>query len=102
MLNSMEPSDSIYAKIQLRRAEVETMLETEFDIKEYGETLKNEGRKIGKQEGLEEGQKIGEQKKAVETCKRMLELGLPFDIIQKSTELGEEEIQKIQKTLQDK
>ena len=78
------------------------MLETEFDIKEYGETLKNEGRKIGKQEGLEEGQKIGEQKKAVETCKRMLELGLPFDIIQKSTELGEEEIQKIQKTLQDK
>ena len=98
MLNSMEPSDSIYAKIQLRRAEVETMLETEFNLKEYGETLKNEG----KEEGLKEGKEIGEQKKAVETCKRMLELGLPLDIIQKSTELGEEEIQKIQKTLQDK
>ena len=102
MLNSMEPSDSIYAKIQKRRAEVETMLETEFNLKEYGETLKNEGKEIGKQEGLEEGQKIGEQKKAVETCKRMLGLGLSLDIIQKSTELSEEEIQKIQASLQDK
>ena len=74
------------------------MLETEFNLKEYGETLKNEG----KEEGLEEGQKIGEQKKAVETCKRMLELGLPLDIIRKSTELSEEEIQKIQKDIQSK
>ena len=90
MLNTMQKTDSIYAKIQLRRAEVETMLETEFNLKEYGETLKKEG------------EKIGEQKKAIETCKRMLELGLPLDIIQKSTELGKEEIQKIQKTLQDK
>ncbi len=78
------------------------MLETEFNLKEYGETLKNEGKEIGKQEGLEEGQKIGEQKKAVETCKRMLGLGLSLDIIQKSTELSEEEIQKIQASLQDK
>ena len=98
MLNSMEPSDSIYAKIQLRRAEVETMLETEFNLKEYGETLKKEG----KEEGLKEGKGIGKHEQAVETCKRMLELGLPLDIIQKSTELGKEEIQKIQKTLQDK
>ena len=86
------------------------MLETEFNLKEYGETLKNEGKEeglkegkeIGKQEGLEEGQKIGEQKKAVETCKRMLGLGLSLDIIQKSTELSEEEIQKIQASIQDK
>ena len=90
MLNSMEPSDSIYAKIQLRRAEVETMLETEFNLKEYGETLKNEGKEIGKQE------------QAIETCKRMLGLGLSLDIIQKSTELSEEEIQKIQASFQDK
>ena len=54
MLNTMEPSESIYTKIQLRRAEVETMLETEFNLKEYGETLK------------EEGQKIGEQKKTID------------------------------------
>ena len=94
MLNTMQKTDSIYAKIQKRRAEVETMLETEFNLKEYGETLKNEGK--------EEGLKEGKQKQAVETCKRMLELGLPLDIIQKSTELGKEEIQKIQKTLQDK
>ena len=87
-----------HTNIQSRRAEVETMLETEFNLKEYGETLKNEG----KEEGLEEGQKIGEQKKAVETCKRMLEDHLSVEIVQKYTSLSEEEIQKIQKTLQNK
>ncbi|MEE1411343.1 MAG: hypothetical protein U0J83_04920, partial [Bulleidia sp.] len=98
MLNTMQKTDSIYAKIQLRRAEVETMLETEFNLKEYSETLKNEG----KQEGLEEGKGIGKQEQAIEICKRMLGLGLSLDIIQKSTELSEEEIQKIQKELQGK
>ena len=86
MLNTMEPSDSIYAKIQKRRAEVETMLETEFNLKEYGETLKKEGK----------------QEQAIETCKKMLEDHLPVEIIQKYTSLSEEEIQKIQKELQDK
>ena len=86
MLNTMEPSDSIYAKIQKRRAEVETMLETEFNLKEYGETLKKEGK----------------QEQAIETCKRMLEDHLPVEIIQKYTALSAEEIQKIQETLQDK
>ena len=91
MLNSMEPSDSIYAKIQLRRAEVETMLETEFNLKEYGETLKNEGKEIGKQE------------QAIETCKRMLVNPVyTMEMIQELTGFTEEEIQKIQKTLQDK
>ena len=91
MLNTMPKTDSIYAKIQLRRAEVETMLETEFDIKEYGETLKNEGRKIGKQE------------QAIETCKRMLVNPVyTLQMIQELTGFTEEEIQKIQKTLQDK
>ena len=74
------------------------MLETEFNLKEYGETLKKEG----KQEGLEEGRVIGKQEQAIETCKRMLELGLSLDIIHKSTELSEEEIQKIQKEFKDK
>ena len=91
MLNSMEPSDSIYAKIQKRRAEVETMLETEFNLKEYGETLKNEGKEIGKQE------------QAIETCKRMLVNPVyTMEMIQELTGFTEEEIQKIQKTLQDK
>lgn len=53
-------------------------------IKEYGETLKEEGK----------------QEKAVETCKRMLDPGLSLDILQKSTELSEEEIQKTQSKLQ--
>ena len=70
------------------------MLETEFNLKEYGETLKNEGK--------EEGLKEGKQKQAVETCKKMLEDHLPVEIIQKYTSLSEEEIQKIQASLQDK
>ena len=86
MLNSMQKTDCIYAKIQKRRAEVETMLETEFNIKEYGETLKKEGK----------------QEQAIETCKRMLEDHLPVEIIQKYTSLSVEEIQKIQETLQNK
>ena len=90
MLNTMQKTDSIYAKIQKRRAEVETMLETEFNLKEYGETLKKEG------------EKIGEQKKAIETCKKMLEDHLPVETIQKYTALSVEEIQKIQETLQNK
>lgn len=53
-------------------------------IKECGETLKEEGK----------------QEKTVETCKRMLEPGLSLDILQKSTELSEEEIQKTQIKLQ--
>ena len=71
------------------------MLETEFDIKEYGETLKNEG----KEEGLKEGR----QNQAVETCKRMLVNPVyTMEMIQELTGFTEEEIQKIQKTLQDK
>lgn len=53
-------------------------------IKECGETLKEEGK----------------QEKAVETCTRMLDPGLSLDILQKSTELSKEEIQKTQSKLQ--
>ena len=53
-------------------------------IKEFVETLKEEGK----------------QEKAVETCKKMLEPGLSLDILQKSTELSEEEIRKTQSKLQ--
>ena len=79
MLNTMQKTDSIYAKIQLRRAEVETMLETEFNLKEYGETLKKEGK----------------QEQAIETCKRMLANPVyTMDMIQELTGFTEEEIQK--------
>ena len=71
------------------------MLETEFSLKEYDETLKNEG----KEEGLKEGR----QNQAVETCKRMLVNPVyTMEMIQELTGFTEEEIQKIQKTLQDK
>ncbi|MEE1412047.1 MAG: hypothetical protein U0J83_08530, partial [Bulleidia sp.] len=67
--------------------------------KEYGETLKKEGN----QEGLEEGKGIGKQEQAVETCRRMLANPVyTLQMIQELTGFTEEEIQKIQKTLQDK
>ena len=65
------------------------MLETEFNLKEYGETLKKEGEKIGKQE------------QAIETCKRMLANPVyTLQMIQELTGFTEEEIQKIQKDIQ--
>ena len=95
MLNTMEPSDSIYAKIQKRRTEVETMLETEFNLKEYCETLKKEGK--------EEGRVIGKQEQAIETCKKMLANPVyTMEMIQELTGFTEEEIQKIQKEFKDK
>ena len=95
MLNTMQKTDSIYAKIQKRRAEVETMLETEFNLKEYGETLKKEGK--------EEGRVIGKQEQAIETCKRMLANPVyTLQMIQELTGFTEEEIQKIQKEFKDK
>ena len=95
MLNTMQKTDSIYAKIQKRRAEVETMLETEFNLKEYGETLKKEGK--------EEGRVIGKQEQAIETCKRMLANPVyTLQMIKELTGFTEEEIQKIQKDIQSK
>lgn len=44
MLNTMEPSESIYTKIQLRRAEVETMLDVERHIK-YTKKIKLNARR---------------------------------------------------------
>ena len=64
------------------------MLETEFNLKEYGETLKNEGKEIGKQE------------QAIETCKRMLVNPVyTMEMIQELTGFTEEEIQKIKRKL---
>ena len=87
MLNSMPTSKTIYAKIQSRRAEVETMLETEFSLKEYGEVLKKEGKELGKKE------------QAIETCRKMVMDCLPVEIIQQYTSLSKEEIISIQNNL---
>lgn len=85
MMNTMDPGASIYAKIQSGRAEVEMMLETEFNLTEYGEALIEEDK-------LE---------KAVEICKRMMTNTLcNIQMIQELTGFTEDEIHKIQETLQ--
>ncbi len=85
MLNTMNPGASIYAKIQSGRAEVERMLETEFNLTEYGEALIEEDK-------LE---------KAVEICKRMMTNTLcNIQMIQELTGFTEDDIHKLQETLQ--
>ena len=85
MLNTMDPGASIYAKIQSRRAEVEMMLETEFNLNEYGEVL-NEADTL---------------EKAVEICKRMMANPLcTIQMIQELTAFTEDEIHEIQEKLQ--
>ena len=85
MLNTMDPSASIYAKIQSGRAEVERMLETEFNLNEYGEVL-NEADTL---------------EKAVEICKKMMANPLcTIQMIQELTGFTEDDIHKIQETLQ--
>ena len=75
------------------------MLETEFSLKEYGEVLKKEGKDEGQKIGEKKGKAEGKKEQAIETCKRMLALGLSLDIIQQSTALSKEEIQRITDTL---
>ena len=48
-----------------------------------------------KREGLQEGEQIGEIKAKKETAKKMLELGLEIEVIEKTTELSKEEIMKL-------
>lgn len=85
MLNTMNPGDSIYAKIQSERPKVERMLETEFNLNEYGEALNEEDK-------LE---------KAVEICKRMMTNPLcTIQMIQELTGFSEDDIHKLQETLQ--
>ena len=81
----------IYDKIMVHRKEVVGMLETEFNQKKWEKRFTDDGYEAG----LEQGQK----QNAEETCRRMLELGLPFEIIQKSTELSEETILFIKKKM---
>jgi predicted transposase/invertase (TIGR01784 family) len=49
----------------------------------------------GKKEGIKEGEKVGEHKKAIETAKKMKTDGLDIEHIIKYTGLSEEEIRKL-------
>ncbi|MEZ0537630.1 carbamoyl-phosphate synthetase large chain oligomerization, partial [Caldicellulosiruptoraceae bacterium PP1] len=47
--------------------------------------------------GMQQGMQQGIQLERMKTAKRMIELGISFDIISKATELSIEEIEKISK-----
>lgn len=84
ILDSMPQEYGIYDKIMVHRKEVVGMLETEFDQKKWEKRFTEDGYEAG----LEQGQK----QKAEQTCRKMLEDGMPLELIQKYTNLTEEEI----------
>lgn len=63
--------------------------------KEIREEAKKEAREEVREEIKKEVRAEGKKEKAIEIAKRMLELGVPIDIIINSTELTEEEIKNI-------
>jgi predicted transposase/invertase (TIGR01784 family) len=68
-------------------AEVRNMLITEFDVDEYIQVSKEEGREEGIEIGLEKGRK--------QTARAMKDSGISIELIVKCTGLLEEEIQKL-------
>ena len=63
-------------------------------IKEGREKGIREGRKQGREEGREKGREEGERKKQIEIAKRLLNMGIRIEDIEKATELTKEEIEK--------
>ena len=72
-----------------KRKEVEKMLATA--IAEWEEELIQKGKQIGVQEGIQKGI----EKSRRETAKKLLELGIEIEKIQKATGLSKEEIEKL-------
>ena len=63
---------------------------------EHGFSLgRNEGIAIGEERGRNEGISLGEHKKAVETAKKFLSMGLSVEQVADSTGLSVEEIEKL-------
>lgn len=93
--------DSVFHKLaqiaEVRNLTKEERLRYDQSLKHYRDTFSvmqgaiNEGR----EEGLKEGREEGERKKNCENAKKMKELGLPIDTIQKVTGLTDEEINKL-------
>ena len=82
----------IYDKIMVHRKEVVGMLETEFDQKKWEKRFTEDGYEAGLEQGIEQGLEQGLKQKAEQTCRKMLEDGMPLELIQKYTNLTEEEI----------
>ena len=61
-----------------------------YEINKYGEI--NTAKEIGIAEGLEKGKKEGEHKKAIETAKNLLTMGLQIEQISKATGLSIDEV----------
>ena len=69
--------------------------EFEFDQNTSLANAKAEGEVKGRAEGRAEGKAEGKNEANEETAKRMLELGLEIEIIEKATGLSKEEILRL-------
>ena len=59
------------------------------------EKWKKEGIKIGEKRGEKKGEERGIEKKAIETAKNLLEMGIDVDMIAKATGLKKEQVEKL-------
>ena len=99
ILDSMPQEYGIYDKIMVHRKEVVGMLETEFDQKKWEKRFTEDGYEAGLEQGIAQGLEQGQKQNAEQTCRKMLQLGLSLEIIQKSTKLSEETILSIKKDM---
>ena len=65
------------------------------DLKNSLDTAREEGKMEGREEGLKEGLKEGEQRKQIEIARKLKQMGMSSEEIQKITGLSREEIQQL-------
>ena len=68
-----------------------------YEMRERSRLVYNTEMYEARRKGLEEGEKIGELKKSKEIAKRLLEKDVEIEIIEETTGLTKEEIEKLKK-----
>ncbi len=82
---------------QLEEMSVDEKEREIYEIRERNRLVYNTEMDEARRKGLEEGEKIGELKKSKEIAKRLLEKDVEIEIIEETTGLTKEEIEKLKK-----
>ena len=91
---------SVLSMDKATRAEYEARIKELNDFHAVKTTSYKEGMEKGREEGIKEGvekgKAEGERKKAIETAKNLLKMGLPIEQVAQATGLSVEEISELQ------
>ena len=82
---------------QLEEMSVDEKEREIYEIRERNRLVYNTEMVEARRKGLEEGEKIGELKKSKEIAKRLLEKDVEIEIIEETTGLTKEEIERLKK-----